>query len=185
MTHRWIAGRFNTRFGRRAGVLLLGGAAEPLYTPGRGRYPALIRYTRDYARSALHEIAHWLLARPDRRELVDYGLWYRPPPRSAAQQARFYAAEVPVQALEMLLSEAAGVSFRFSADNPGVDQDAARLGFESRVRERFLGLCRRAAGRGAPLPEETAAVLDALNPAWRATLDERLRGAEPDPQGPR
>ncbi|HEX7035980.1 MAG TPA: elongation factor P hydroxylase [Pseudomonadales bacterium] len=181
MAHRWIAGRFNARFGRRAGVLLVGGAAEPLYTPGSGRYPALIRYTHDYARSALHEIAHWLLARPDRRRLVDYGLWYRPPPRSAAEQARFYAAEVPVQALEMLLSEAAGVPFRFSADNPGIDHDTARLSFESRVRARFLELCRRATGRGAPLPEETAAALDALNPAWRGALGERLRDAEREP----
>lgn len=180
MDHREIAGRFNARFGRRHGVLLIGGAPEPLYTPGHGPHPAQIRYTRDYARSALHEIAHWLLAAPERRSRIDYGMWYRPPPRSAADQARFYAAEVPVQALEMLLSEAVGVAFRFSADNPGADDGAARLTFEARVTERFLLLCREAAdGCRAALTAEAEATLSALNPCWRRAAAQSLRAAGP------
>lgn len=176
MDDRQIAGRFNARFGRAAGTLLLGGAPEPLYRPGgRGR-PATIRYTRDYARSALHEIAHWLLASPAARGRVDYGLWYLPPPRRAADQARFYAAEVPVQALEMLLSQAAGVAFRFSADNPGGDDGRARQRFEAQVRTRFAGLCRQARDGEIRDPDITAA-LDALNPHWI----ERVAGGRPCP----
>jgi elongation factor P hydroxylase len=169
MDHRAIAGRVNARIGRRAATLLVGGAEEPLYLPPSGRRPALIRYTRDHAQSALHEIAHWLLASPRRRNLVDYGLWYQPPPRSPADQARFYAAEVPVQALEMLLAGACGLPFRFSADNPGADGGCARRAFETAVRRRFAGL--RAQQRAGALDAGTAAVLDALRPRRHARLD--------------
>jgi hypothetical protein len=175
--HREIAGRFNARVGRRAGTLLVGGAAEPLYLPAGGRRPAIIRYTRDYARSALHEIAHWCRADPRRRSQVDYGLWYQPPPRPAAMQARFFAAEVPVQALEMLLAEACGLAFHFSADNPGAADGAERCAFEQRVRQRFARLC-------AGVPDATTgAVLDALNPGWpelaAAALARCRAGAHP------
>ncbi len=160
MDHREIAGRFNARFRRRADTVLVGGAEEPLYLPpARGR-PAMIRYTRDYAQSALHELAHWCRASPARRRLVDYGLWYQPPPRSAADQARFYAVEVPVQALEMLLAAACGVAFHFSSDNPGRDDTPARVAFEARV----SAACRALLARG-PGPVATE-VLEALNPSW-------------------
>lgn len=163
LAHRRISGRFNARFATRrpAPTLLVGGAAEPVYLPARGARPATIRYTRDYARSALHELAHWCLATRRERELEDYGLWYLPPPRSPAEQARFYRAEVPVQALEMLLSRACGIDFRFSADNPGADDGPARQAFEARVLARYRWLCRHGPGRRA------AAVLSALNPQWR------------------
>jgi elongation factor P hydroxylase len=134
MTDVEIAARFNARFTREAGVVLIGGAPEPVYLPGSALRPAIIRYTRDYAQSALHEIAHWCLASEARRALPDYGMWYQPPPRSARDQARFYAVEVPVQALEMLLAEASGVPFRFSTDNPGIDDPAAEADFAARVR---------------------------------------------------
>jgi hypothetical protein len=112
-----------------------------LYLPACRRRPALIRYTRDYACSALHEVAHWCLADPSSRHQVDYGFWYQPPPRNPEDQRRFYAAEAPVQALEMLLTGACGLVFHFSADNPGADGGAARHAFEARVRRRFLALC--------------------------------------------
>src|SRR5690606_7554289 len=107
--------------------------------------------------------AHWLLAAPGRRRRVDYGLWYLPPPRSAADQARFYAAEVPVQALEMLLTAACGRQFHFSADNPGADGGCARQAFETAVRQRFAGRCAGAAA----LEGAVVAVLGALNRHWR------------------
>ena len=129
-TDRSIAGLFNVRLGPKYATLLIGGAEEPLYLPAApGRSRALLRYTRDYARSALHELAHWSLAGPQRRELVDYGYWYRPPPRSKAEQARFFAAELRVQALECLFCEVCGVVFHVSADNIGADTS----GFASRV----------------------------------------------------
>lgn len=179
--HREIAGRFNGRFGRRAGVLLLGGAPEPLYLPSSANRPALIRYTRDHAQSALHEIAHWLLAGPTRRQLVDYGFWYQPPPRSPADQARFYRAEVPVQALEMLLARAAGWPFHFSADNPGADGGGARAAFEARVGQRFdrlygEALCGDSTG-------EVTLALDALNPSWRGHIAAAPVGARPNGAG--
>jgi elongation factor P hydroxylase len=161
--HRRIAGLFNARIGRPMGTLLIGGATEPLYLPAARRRPALIRYTRDYARSALHEIAHWLLASVRGRRQVDYGMWYQAPPRSDADQARFYAAEVPVQALEMALSHSCGVEFRFSADNPGADDGCQRLAFEAAVRSRFADLC----SERWPLDSTAAAVLSAYDPHWR------------------
>lgn len=161
MDHREIAGRFNARFRRRADTVLVGGAEEPLYLPADHRRPAMIRYTRDYAQSALHELAHWCRACPARRRLVDYGLWYQPPPRSAADQARFYAVEVPVQALEMLLAAACGVIFHFSSDDPGQDEAPARAAFEAQVGAACRDLLTRGPG---PLASE---VLETLNPGWR------------------
>lgn len=173
MDHRQVAGRFNACFAafRRFSdpalnalprTLLVGGAAEPVYQPPAAGCPAVIRYTRDYAQSALHEIAHWCLAEPAARGQADYGLVYQPPPREPAAQARFYAAEVPVQALEMLLAAVAGVPFHFSADNPGMDMDPARPEFERQVRE----TCRALACRGPGEPGAT--MLAALRPDWRA-----------------
>jgi elongation factor P hydroxylase len=162
MTHARIAASFNARFGRRA--TLIGGAREPLYLPPAPARPAIIRYTHDYAQSALHEIAHWCLASPGRRARVDYGMWYLPPPRSAQDQARFFAVEVPVQALGMLLAEACGVPFHFSVDNPGVDDPASEADFEMKVRQAYSAL--RSEGPG----DLALAVLQALNPgAWAGT----------------
>lgn len=161
--HSEIARRFNARFrghGPR-GTVLMGGAAEPVYLPATRRRPALIRYTRDFAQSALHEIAHWCLADAAARRLVDYGLWYDPPPRTAAVQERFYAAEVPVQALEMLLARVCAVPFHFSADNPGADGGAARQRFERRVQGAYRALLEEGVNLRA------RAVLTALDPQWR------------------
>lgn len=166
--HRVLAGRFNATVGPHQRTRLIGGAEEPLYLPARADRPALIRYARDHARSVLHELAHWLLAGPAARSREDYGLWYSPPPRSPGDQARFYRAEVPVQALEMLLCLACGVSFRFSADNPGADDGAARWKFEHAVRQRFGELWRPGGLDG--FDARTPAVLAAFDPDWRARL---------------
>ena len=56
LSDRQIAGCFNRGLGRLHGVRLIGGAAEPFYLPGKEDRQALIRYTRDYAASALHEL---------------------------------------------------------------------------------------------------------------------------------
>lgn len=166
MNHREIAGRFNRAFARPADTdevaptRLIGGASEPLYLPAAPGRPAALRYTRDYPQSALHELAHWCLATPARRARVDYGLRYRAPPRSPGQQARFYAAEVPVQALEMLFAHVCGLPFHFSADNPGADHGSQRRDFEARVVAAFDGLLQGGPGRLADR------VLEALRPGW-------------------
>lgn len=136
LTDRQIAGCFNRGLGRQHAVRLIGGAAEPLYVPGEAGCPAVIRYTRDYAASALHELAHWCIAGATRRCQTDYGYWYRPPPRSNAEQAAFFRVEVPVQALEARLTAACGLPFRVSMDDLS-GADSAREELRMRVR-RYL-----------------------------------------------
>lgn len=167
--HRVLAGRFNAGIGRELGVRLVGGADEPVYLPGRGARPAWIRYARDHAASVLHELAHWCLATPAERNLVDYGLQYRPPPRTPAEQRRFHRAELPVQALEKLLCAACGVAFQVSDDNPGQDYPAERARFARRVDEACAALCREGPGADA------ARLLDGIAPAWRERVGAGLR----------
>lgn len=131
LTDRQIAGCFNRTLGRQHRVRLLGGAREPLYLPG-GQGFATIRYTQDYAASALHELAHWCIAGPRRRRAVDYGYWYVPPPRTPASQAAFGRVEVPVQALECRLSRVCGLPFRISVDDVDAPAGAA-AGFAEAV----------------------------------------------------
>lgn len=102
---------------------LVGGAAEPLYTPWQHNQPAKIYYTRDYYRSALHEIAHWCIAGAARRKLEDYGYWYAPEGRNAEQQLQFESVEVRPQALELLFCAAVGHDFFVSCDNFTVQGD--------------------------------------------------------------
>jgi len=96
---------------------LVGGAEEPFYQPAQDNKPAQIFYTKNYFRSALHEIAHWCVAGPERRQLADFGYWYAADGRDAQQQAQFLQVEVKPQALELLFCAAAGHRFRVSLDN--------------------------------------------------------------------
>lgn len=96
---------------------LEGGAEEPLYLPAMGEDPARILYTRDYFRSALHEIAHWCIAGERRRRERDYGYWYAPDGRDRDQQRRFLRVEEKSQALELLFCAACGHEFLVSLDN--------------------------------------------------------------------
>ena len=101
---------FNTR--------LVGGADEPLYQPAALPGQAhLLHYREDYFASALHEVAHWCIAGERRRGLVDFGYWYAPDGRSAAQQRDFEAVEYKPQALEWHFARACGYRFRISLGN--------------------------------------------------------------------
>ena len=133
-----IADCFNAGMGRRYQVHLVGGATEPLYEPASEAGPARIHYTLNYAASALHELAHWCIAGRQRRELPDYGYWYRPPPRSDAEQIAFFRVELPVQALECRLAEAAGVPFRISVDDLDRDDSTANQQALEEFRRRVL-----------------------------------------------
>lgn len=97
---------------------LIGGGQEPLYRPADGHqtYHHII-FTRDYLSSALHEVAHWCIAGPKRRKMLDYGYWYAPDGRTAEQQSQFAQVEVKPQALEWILSEACRHQFHISQDN--------------------------------------------------------------------
>lgn len=107
---RCFFNHYNTR--------LLLGDEEPIYLPADSErsYHAIV-FAHGFFSSALHESAHWLIAGEQRRKLVDYGYWYIPDGRNAEQQAEFQKVEIKPQAIEWILSTAAGYPFRFSIDN--------------------------------------------------------------------
>lgn len=118
LQHTDLIEAFNGAFSQSHNTQIQGGGAEPIYLPASAECDFhRIIFTRDYAASALHEIAHWLVAGEQRRELEDYGYWYAPDGRNAEQQWAFEKVEVRPQAIEWLLSVAAGRRFRVSADN--------------------------------------------------------------------
>ena len=97
---------------------LLKGGDEPIYLPADDQRDFhAIYFAHGFYSSALHEIAHWLIAGPERRLLEDFGYWYEPDGRTAAQQAEFEQVEVKPQATEWSLAQAAGFRFRVSSDN--------------------------------------------------------------------
>ncbi|RMF19604.1 MAG: hypothetical protein D6758_01635 [Gammaproteobacteria bacterium] len=136
----WARPRWQTR--------LAGGYDEPLYLPvsETGAGEAEIRYREDSVNSALHEIAHWMIAGARRRQQVDYGYWYAPDGRDAAQQAEFERLEVRPQALEWWMAEKLGVRFWVSADNLAAGIGPSPAFCESVARE----AARMAAGEGIP-----------------------------------
>lgn len=110
---------FDACFHSELATILVGGGSEPVYLPSADPVsePHRIVYREDYFASALHEVAHWCLAGPERRKLEDYGYWYRPDGRNAEEQAEFERAEARPQAIEWIFSEACGFPFHLSADN--------------------------------------------------------------------
>jgi len=129
MDHRQVTRIFNALFADCCQTLMRGGAAEPLYLPAQAGSPAQLIFREDFAASALHEAAHWCIAGRQRRQQVDFGYAYQPPPRTAKDQARFFELEQKVQTLEMLFAQQAGIGFSPSADNlqAEVSTFAARL----------------------------------------------------------
>ena len=96
-------------------------------------------FAHGFYASALHEIAHWLVAGSQRRLSEDYGYWYCPDGRDATQQAEFESVEVKPQAIEWALSVAAGFDFNVSVDNLNGEQ-TCRFAFQSRVHAKLLEL---------------------------------------------
>ena len=124
---------FNHEFAVSDTTELIGGAAEPYYEPGS---PHRIYFRADYVRSALHEVAHWCVAGGRRRRLPDYGYWYSPDGRDAAQQQAFFAVEARPQAIERCFCEAIGIPFSPSVDNVGAQIEPEQLRrFEARIQE--------------------------------------------------
>ncbi len=72
-----FADDFNTR--------LIKGDDEPIYLPADAEVPYnRIVFAHGFYASGLHEISHWCIAGEARRELVDFGYWYCPDGRDAA-----------------------------------------------------------------------------------------------------
>ena len=113
-----IISLFNQCFLEQYNTRLVRGGDEPIYLPrNEERVNHELHFAHGFFRSALHETAHWLIAGEARRQQLDFGYWYEPDGRSAEQQRVFEQVEVKPQALEWILSDAAGVPFRVSVDN--------------------------------------------------------------------
>jgi elongation factor P hydroxylase len=123
ITSQSLVQLFNQLFQCSENTVLQGGGVEPIYLPADNNCAIhKVIFTRDYSSSALHEVAHWSLAGLERRQLADYGYWYSPDGRSVEQQRSFEQVEIKPQALEWVLSQAAGLHFRISADNLNAKQ---------------------------------------------------------------
>lgn len=109
---------FNECFADAYNTRLVKGGSEPIYLPAdEARDYHAIYFAHGYYSSALHECSHWLIAGDARRKLEDFGYWYVPDGRTAEQQKIFEQVEIKPQAIEWILSVAAGYRFYISADN--------------------------------------------------------------------
>ena len=109
---------FNNTFFDSFNTKLVKGGDEPIYLPADDTVDHhRIIFAHGFYASALHEIAHWCIAGPERRLLEDFGYWYEPDGRTEMQQKEFEKVEVKPQAVEWALCAAAGKNFRVSADN--------------------------------------------------------------------
>ncbi|MGL6316229.1 elongation factor P hydroxylase [Vibrio sp. WXL103] len=136
MKHRYqdLIDLFNHTFFNDFNTKLELGGDEPIYLPaGQGASYHRIIFARGFYASALHEIAHWCVAGPQRRLLEDFGYWYEPDGRTAEVQARFEQVEIRPQAYEWILARSAGFEFNVSCDNLHGDFEPDRLGFMAKV----------------------------------------------------
>lgn len=141
MTHQYqdLITLFNETFYPRYNTRLELGGDEPVYLPADEQVPFhRIIFARGFYASALHEIAHWCVAGPERRLLEDFGYWYQPDGRSAEQQAAFEQVEIRPQAYEWILAQSAGFTFRVSCDNLSGDFEPDRLAFMRKVHAEVL-----------------------------------------------
>ena len=130
---------FNATFASSYNTRLVKGADEPIYMPANTDFEQYSRcdhnriiFAHGFYASAMHEIAHWLVAGPARHELVDFGYWYIADGRNASEQAAFEKVEIVPQAIEWMLAVAAGFDYKVSADNlSGIVID--RLAFQHKI----------------------------------------------------
>ena len=147
---------------------MLKGEDEPIYLPADENRPYhAIFFAHGFFSSALHECAHWLIAGKERRKQIDYGYWYVPEGRTLEQQSFFQQVEVKPQALEWILSVAAGHRFHLSRDNLNTPEYEIQV-FKHAVYQQMLdyqqeGLSKRAKQLRHRLCEFYGTCLD-----WRA-----------------
>lgn len=134
---------FNQCFTSEFNTLLIKGEDEPLYLPADEHRPHHgIYFAHGFFSSALHECAHWMIAGPERRQLVDFGYWYVPDGRTIEQQALFQHVEVKPQAMEWIFSKACNHPFRLSIDNlNGAETDTQA--FKEAVHSQVLYYCQK------------------------------------------
>lgn len=147
---------FNRCFESSFNTHLVRGDGEPIYLPQSNERPRNeIHFAHGYFSSALHEIAHWLIAGAERRKLEDFGYWYEPDGRTAQQQTAFEQVEVKPQAIEWILSRAADHPFYISADNLN-GETTDNSAFKSNVIEQVKTYCNEG------ISERTKCLRDAL-----------------------
>jgi len=113
-----LIGLFDDLFRDSENTVLVRGDDEPIYLPAdEDNAHHRVIFAHGFFASAMHEIAHWCVAGPQRRLLEDFGYWYKPDGRTADEQNAFEQVEVKPQAMEWLFSASAGHRFVFSADN--------------------------------------------------------------------
>ena len=129
---------FNNTFSEHFNTVLVAGDDEPIYLPKDEQHSQhRIIFANGFYASALHEIAHWLVAGEQRRLQTDYGYWYEPDGRDAQQQAEFEKVEITPQAIEWAIAASCGFKFDVSADNlSGIVID--RLAFKHKVYDRAI-----------------------------------------------
>ncbi|MGB5718127.1 MAG: elongation factor P hydroxylase [Gammaproteobacteria bacterium] len=138
---KWIE-HLNDSVLHHHGTRLIGGFPEPFYKAATIGSLAEVQFTRDYERSALHELGHWCIAGKQRRFVNDYGYWYVPDGRSDRQQRLFYTVEAKPQAVEKHFCVALELAFEVSADNLGNYSRADMDAFSDRVDEQYRA-CQR------------------------------------------
>lgn len=151
---------FDDTFYARYNTRLIKGDDEPVYLPADDTYDYhRIIFAHGFFASGLHEIAHWCVAGAKRRELEDFGYWYCPDGRDAQQQAEFEKVEIKPQAIEWLLSTAAGFPFQVSADNLSGEQ-SDRFAFQEKVHQQVLLYLEKG------IPARTQLFIDALRQTY-------------------
>ncbi len=130
---------FNRTFFSQFNTKLELGGEEPVYLPANNEIGFnRIVFARGFYASAMHEIAHWMVAGPQRRLQEDFGYWYEPDGRTEAVQAEFERVELRPQAYEWILSQSAGFPFTVSCDNLHGDFEPDRLSFMNKVHKEVL-----------------------------------------------
>jgi elongation factor P hydroxylase len=141
MTHHYqdLIDIFNQTFAADYNTRLVLGDDEPIYLPASDLVPYhQIVFAHGFYASALHEIAHWCVAGPERRLLEDFGYWYEPDGRSREVQEAFECVEIRPQAYEWILSVSAGFPFSVSCDNLNGEFEPDRLKFMEKVHHEVL-----------------------------------------------
>lgn len=132
---------FNDTFFAEYNTKLELGNDEPIYLPADDAAPYhRIVFARGFYASAMHEIAHWCVAGPQRRLLEDFGYWYEPDGRTEQVQAEFEKVEIRPQAYEWILSLSAGFPFTVSCDNLNGDFEPDRLAFMAKVHQEVVSI---------------------------------------------
>ncbi len=149
---------FNRCFYESYNTQLVKGDDEPIYLPAcaSSTFHRVI-FAHGYYASAMHEIAHWCIAGSQRRLQEDYGYWYHPDGRDETTQAEFEKVEIKPQAIEWILSVAAGFEFKVSCDNLNGSFEPDRHVFKTKIHKQVSHYLER------DLPERVATLAQALS----------------------